>query len=85
MAGHPIGEKAPIGNTDCPIGYGLYPLASKPMALSRYRFPQYPQLYPLLEASQRANQKLSEKNGNRAPSYPHPIRSGRVLPPSLMH
>ena len=28
MAGHPIGEKAPIGNTDCPIGYGLYPLAS---------------------------------------------------------
>ena len=28
MAGSPIGEKAPIGNTDCPIGYGLYPLAS---------------------------------------------------------
>ena len=27
MAGHPIGEKAPIGNTDCLIGYGLYPLA----------------------------------------------------------
>ena len=27
MAGHPIGEKAPIGNPDCPIGYGLYPLA----------------------------------------------------------
>ena len=28
MAGHPIGEKAPIGNTDCPSGYGRYPLAS---------------------------------------------------------
>ena len=27
-AGSPIGRKAPIGNTDCPIGYGFYPLAS---------------------------------------------------------
>ena len=28
-AGSPIGKKAPIGNTDCPIGYGFYPLASQ--------------------------------------------------------
>ena len=27
VAGHPVGEKAPVGNMDCTIGYGLYPLA----------------------------------------------------------
>ena len=32
MAGNPIGEKAPVGNTDCPIGYGLYPLANDLLA-----------------------------------------------------
>jgi len=30
MAENPIGKRAPIGNTDCPIGYGLYPLARAP-------------------------------------------------------
>ena len=38
MAGHPIGEKAPIGNTDCPIGYGFYPLASHLVALGQVDF-----------------------------------------------
>ena len=28
VAAHAIGKNAPIGNTDCPIGYGFYPLAS---------------------------------------------------------
>ena len=33
MAGSPIAKKAPIGNTDCPISYGLYPLASSRVLL----------------------------------------------------
>ena len=27
MSKQQIGEKIPIGNTDCPVCYGLYPLA----------------------------------------------------------
>ena len=38
MAGHPIGEKAPIGNTDCPIDYAFYPLASSRVTYSSIMF-----------------------------------------------